>query len=71
MVAAAPDEILSRPVNEWVRRFRLLPDRDTRTRELQRLIGPPSMSPEVLQRRALLVTALERNGLWPARHSYT
>lgn len=62
---------MSRSVNEWVRCFRILPDVKVRTKELNRLIGPRSMNPLVLERRARLVTALGVAGLWPATRPRT
>ena len=66
MSAPARDEILTRSLNHWVGLFRMLPTVKTRTRELTRLIGPPSADAAVLHRRALLVTRLGVAGLWPS-----
>jgi hypothetical protein len=51
-------------VQDVVARFRRLSLRD-RTVALHRLIGPIDRDPNVMQWRALLVTALREAKLWP------
>lgn len=51
-------------VSDAVRRFQTLA-LPQRTAELQRMIGPVVLDPDVMQRRALLVTALREANLWP------
>lgn len=54
------------PIPDVLRQMRAL-DFDGRTRYLQSLIGPRTLSPSLLHRRALLVTALNVAELWPQR----
>ena len=49
-----------------LQRMRGMPFND-RTRRLQVLLGPKSEDPHVLQRRALLISALREAELWPMR----
>lgn len=63
------------PVQPRVRRWievnvsllRNEPNMKNRTRALTKLIGAPTIDPNELHRRALLVTALGEAGVWPTK----
>lgn len=59
-------------VREWISTnvalLRHEPDMKKRTRALTLLIGAPTIDPNELHRRALLISALGVAGVWPHRH---
>lgn len=58
-------------VREWIETnvalLRHEPNMEQRTKALNRLIGAPTIDPNELHRRALLLTALAENGVWPVK----